>query len=77
MIDEFQDKVMDIKWIETSDHTYLVAACFDGMVGMLEAMSEGDQLQMKWRWRTTKGNLTVDSGCTRIEYTQQEACQAA
>jgi WD40 repeat protein len=59
VIEEFQDSVNDIEWIETSDCAYLVAACEDGVLGMWQVKSEGDQLHVRLRWRTTKGDLTA------------------
>lgn len=59
VIKDFRDCVSDIVWIETLDTTYLVAGCRDGLVGMWQVLTDGDRFQVRWRWRTTNGELTV------------------
>jgi hypothetical protein len=57
--EELEDKILDVAWVETLDHTYVAACCNDGTVGMWQVRADGDQFQLTLFWRTTSGELNV------------------
>jgi len=61
VIQDFQDEVNDITWIESSGHNYLVAGCGGGggVVGMWQVLVVGDRFDVNLKWMTTNGELDM------------------
>ncbi|KAK3816588.1 MAG: WD40-repeat-containing domain protein [Benniella sp.] len=59
MIQDFQDSVASIVWIESFGARYLVAGCADGMVGAWQVSVEDESCDVSLKWMTTKGVLDV------------------
>ncbi|KAK3808650.1 MAG: quinon protein alcohol dehydrogenase-like superfamily [Benniella sp.] len=58
-IQDFQESVMCLTWIETSGASCLVAGCSDGSTGMWQVRTDDDRCSALLRWRTTTGELVV------------------
>ncbi|KAF9344537.1 hypothetical protein BGX34_005566 [Mortierella sp. NVP85] len=60
VIQDFQDCVNDIAWVETPNARYVVAGCEDGTVGMWQVIMEHDRYQVRLHWKTTNGTFNAE-----------------
>lgn len=60
-VQDFQSRVSRVQWVETSDANYVAAGCTDGSLGLWKVVVDGDQYELRLWWRTTMGELTVES----------------
>jgi len=59
VIRDFQHKVSNIAWVETPNAKYVVAGCWDGVVGMWQVIMDEDQCQVRLHWKKTNGMFDV------------------
>ncbi|KAK3805552.1 MAG: WD40-repeat-containing domain protein [Benniella sp.] len=59
VIQDFQDRVNSVAWMEASGVNYLVAVCEDGVMGAWQVQHDGSRCDVSLRWMPTKGVLDV------------------
>ncbi|KAF9362570.1 hypothetical protein BGX34_005917 [Mortierella sp. NVP85] len=61
MIQDFQENVKDVAWVETPNANYVFVGCHDGVTGMWQVVVDGDQCQVRLHWKTTNGDLDANN----------------
>jgi hypothetical protein len=59
VIQDLQDDVKDIDWVQVSGVDHLVTGCQDGAVRMWKLINDGDQYRVRLRWSSMNNGLAV------------------